>query len=893
MSFKLLAIRPLEGCSKDVLKNLKEDEFYFFDNSYEQYGDTDYIRKKESGSGLPNDFFFQKNTESSLEYVNVQALVGMNGSGKSAIAELLLGTLNNIFKYVSGKIDNGIDLTYVIELKATLYFEIDGEIYIVSFSDEKSTLIKYMISENEEDMLRCIEPYLLLDELGDDGIEKIKNIFFTMYINYSLYGLDDQDFAQKRNNNYEGDKVISSLQLDGLKKAVYVSWLSKIFHKNDGYQTPLVIHPYRQNAMINVRNEKHLMENRLAALLFTNPEYRSIIPDFEFETIGFYGKSSSVGDYLKKNIKNRERKIKSITDIPLFVDNLCKWVEDNNDLLERAREVYKSNDISESYKYEMESVLYALEACRLPDSKKLVVEKIKEKLEKEYNGSILTEEEDDDFNYIRIYFNLNRFIEPERFLADLKVPSDDKIRDLLRKLDIFSIETILILVQLSVSKDRLINEFEISVEDILFNNEYEGNDYAKKFKHYLFWYSVVKSAKISEYTQYLKYRDLFEFSNIFGEKGVEVQNEYNEYLNIIFNEDKSHITEKLRRALLLLSFIKEPKTDNKGRSTNELIDYYVSVVKALFSDLFRKVEGSKLFESIDKLGGLIETVIDIDKGKSIEMIDLLPPPIFDFEFFSTTNVSFSKVSSGQFQKIGLLSSIVYHLKNLDSVKETEDIYSYENVNVVLDEIELYFHPDQQRMFVHDLLYLLKKNKFKKIKNINLMFITHSPFILSDIPSQNVLKLEKGELVIGDEINSFGANIHDLLADEFFLKDGFMGEFAKEKIEEIIKNITKVIEDSNSRESKKIKKREFEKKMKNKYHRINTKEELQIYSTIKLIGEPILRMKLEQMYEMAFRKELLALQKKNEEILMQESLDEQILKTEETLKKLKKIRDGRA
>jgi hypothetical protein len=70
--------------------------------------------------------------------------------------------------------------------------------------------------------------------------------------------------------------------------------------------------------------------------------------------------------------------------------------------------------------------------------------------------------------------------------------------------------------------------------------------------------------------------------------------------------------------------------------------------------------------------------------------------------------------------------------------------------------------------------------------------THSPFILSDIPTQNVLKLKEG-VPIPDKNgkNSFGANIHDLLADEFFLENGFMGEFAKQTIKKIITEINKM------------------------------------------------------------------------------------------------------
>ena len=58
-------------------------------------------------------------------------------------------------------------------------------------------------------------------------------------------------------------------------------------------------------------------------------------------------------------------------------------------------------------------------------------------------------------------------------------------------------------------------------------------------------------------------------------------------------------------------------------------------------------------------------------------------------------------------------------------------------------------------------------------NINILFITHSPFILSDIPKQNVLFLENGKPSEKKNMNTFGANITDLLADSFFIEDGLM------------------------------------------------------------------------------------------------------------------------
>ncbi|SHL88611.1 AAA family ATPase [Myroides odoratimimus] len=842
MSFKLLAIRPLKGCLDNIRKNLKEEEFYFFDNSYERYKDSDFIVRKKDVTDLSNDFFLQKNIESSLEYINVQAIVGMNGSGKSAIAELLLGTLNNTFKYISEEIKNDIDLSFLRGLKAALYFELDNVIYVITVTDkeleieqnlenlvlDKKTIeiqdikIIYKILNDETSNNKISK--LVFNNLSKEVVNNIKNIFFTMYVNYSLYGLDDQEFVQKRNKEYEGDEVISELQLDGSERPVWVSWLTKIFHKNDGYQTPLVIHPYRQNAMINVRNEKHLMENRLSALLFTNPEYRTIIPDYEFESFGFYLKDSFtkyIINILKRqedrdgNIKIGFSKIEKIEDVSVFVDNLYTWASHNDDLIKRVNKINKDNKILNSSHHEMANVLYALDAC-LFDSK-LVVEVIKKD-----KRVLISANQGDDFNHILSYFMI--FTDAKKFLSKLNITSSDKIKNLLKKLSLFSIETMSILIQLSLSKDILEEMFEIEEEKTFYGSNSTDSNW--RLRKYVLEYCVVKTIKISKYSSYSKYSGLFELSNFFGSKKLDVQKKYKEYVTTILNGDKSHITEKLKRATLLLSFMKKPIMNDEQRTTKELIDYYSNLVNTSVPYIIAEGVNKELIKDINDLGKLINIIKDIDKERIIELTDLLPPPIFDYEFYSKEdNVSFSKVSSGQFQKIGMLSSIVYHLKNLDSVRETEGIYSYENVNLILDEIELYFHPEQQRTFVHELLGLLRENKFKQIKRINIMFITHSPFILSDIPSQNVLKLKDGKPVEGDSINSFGANIHDLLADEFFLDKGFMGEFAKEKIQEIVKELQEIpVED------------------------LNEEKYTHFFKIIKLIGEPVLSIPLLELLE---------------------------------------------
>ena len=63
-----------------------------------------------------------------------------------------------------------------------------------------------------------------------------------------------------------------------------------------------------------------------------------------------------------------------------------------------------------------------------------------------------------------------------------------------------------------------------------------------------------------------------------------------------------------------------------------------------------------------------------------------------------------------------------------------------------------------------------------------MFVTHSPFILSDVSNKNVLYLSKEERQ--PEKESFAANIYDLLDDHFFL-DETIGGVALGKISAMV------------------------------------------------------------------------------------------------------------
>ena len=184
-----------------------------------------------------------------------------------------------------------------------------------------------------------------------------------------------------------------------------------------------------------------------------------------------------------------------------------------------------------------------------------------------------------------------------------------------------------------------------------------------------------------------------------------------------------------------------------------------------------------------------------------DLPDFLPPPIFDIEFrivrrehinqngeYNDRNIiPFWNLSSGERQVAYVISNFVYHLVNINSVHTIEDekvaglpLLKYRYVNIVFDEIELYFHPDLQRRFLSLIISALRNIHIEHIEGVNLLMVTHSPFVLSDIPKRNVLVLSKQKDIAGE---TFCANIHDMLGQSFFMEYS-MGQIAQEEIEEI-------------------------------------------------------------------------------------------------------------
>jgi len=254
-----------------------------------------------------------------------------------------------------------------------------------------------------------------------------------------------------------------------------------------------------------------------------------------------------------------------------------------------------------------------------------------------------------------------------------------------------------------------------------------------------------------------------------------------------------------------------------------------------------------------------------EKFKDIDdIIEHLPPPFYeqDIRLDKTKNgnvdIPLSSLSSGERQFIYTISTIVYHIKNLLSIQQSNRV-RYRNINLVLDEVEICFHPEYQRQFIDRLLDLINRLNLTRNCSFNILIVTHSPFILSDIPKNNILYLEDGKQYIDESlINPFAANINDILYQSFFLEGGFIGEHAKNRINAAVNTLARVA--NGQKIGKDV---------------LWTEENLK--QLIDLIGEPLLRDNLMGLYTEAFGKP---------------SYEEIILAKDEEIQQLKKMLEQR-
>ncbi|MCY1662745.1 hypothetical protein [Chryseobacterium sp. SL1] len=660
MSFKLIAIRPLDGCNSDFLKNLKENRIYQFCNDYDFKFENEKDKSKITSIKYTSTILEQLYCLNNLN-IRISAIAGKNGSGKSSLVELLYAGFYNlaIDKNIIEDEENNIDLDEINtrlfgfnhshKLSDSIEFLTKNNIKskIVFFEKIKKDFEKYLSFLDTPKIIRerieniNLEIYFSLKDVEDgkddiyilkiadttkiyktirqtdntykigkeskdyyDKLKKSKNLFYNIIVNYSLYGLNTKEMGV---------------------------WLETLFHKNDGYQTPIVLNPMRTEGNFDINIETFLSKSRLFTNLMLNNSLIQISQNNIIEKIKFS--------------------------------------------IEEKSNPYKNYQIT--YKGKKETKIF------------------------HFKNNILTQ----IFNY---------------------------------------------------------NPEHLSISETPFNN-------------LLIDYIIGKLVKISNlyniYDFEIKF-DIYDYE-IFWNEDIDL------VLKKLYYEDNSHITIKLKQCINFLFF---NNIQNKDLLNDNLYFHFNNENSLIFTDYLKNIK--HIYRNKIEISNNY-----LKKDLINKEIFFLPPAIFNVDYIFHNKSKFSELSSGEKQKVYSINSILYHIINLNSVHNNSSEYKYNNLNIILDEIELYFHPELQRTFISDLLSSLKKIKLENVQNLNFIFITHSPFILSDIPKQNILFLsldENKRAIAKKEIKqTFASNIHEMLTNGFFM-EYTKGEFILNKIKKFLK-----------------------------------------------------------------------------------------------------------
>lgn len=272
----------------------------------------------------------------------------------------------------------------------------------------------------------------------------------------------------------------------------------------------------------------------------------------------------------------------------------------------------------------------------------------------------------------------------------------------------------------------------------------------------------------------------------------------NEIINLINNE----IEEKVKRSKAIemiyqvIGVIKNIEIDKirKSYQKRNYIEDSISNIVNEFKNFLQEI-CKKYQQTLRNLNLIIRNtkiVVDIfrlyGKGEmqSRKVLHQIMPIIFvpneeikelyeivntDNNFIEMFNLEFKGLSSGQQALLNMYSSFYDVLDKIEDKK---------NVLVLMDEPELYFHPEWQRKNIYFIVEFF--NTYYKNKNVQIIFTSNSPYVLSDLNNSSVIMMEKEE-----ENKTFAGNIMNLLIDNYFMEDT-IGKFAEEKIKGIVNRV---------------------------------------------------------------------------------------------------------
>lgn len=289
-----------------------------------------------------------------------------------------------------------------------------------------------------------------------------------------------------------------------------------------------------------------------------------------------------------------------------------------------------------------------------------------------------------------------------------------------------------------------------------------------------------------------------------------------------------------------------PTQDASQMNSRELKQYYHSITNgSVYSDALRHtflsleayqltckyiVSLSDSFFYPNRISWEIGTVSD---PKQLDVLYKLMPLLLKWTYNDSPEISdifritYDNLSTGEYQFASLLA-------NIEQICQTGDKTNSPLI-LLIDEPETFLHPELCRQFLSHLFQLCAKLGGES--TYQFILTSHSPFLLSDLPSECVTRLSidnvgKCQILKQDSFQTFGSNIHQLLSDGFFL-DNTLGAYSDSLISQMVQTFQTV----------------YQKRLKGD---APSSEELKRYheckSMIPYIGDPVIRRRLQELSE---------------------------------------------